>query len=832
MMNNANLWTRAKDILADALSLPEQSRNAFVIEKCGDDHFLRDEIFALLKHAENLTNFIETPAALLTGDASITAASDLDHGISSLKGTRIAAYALTEEIGRGGMGVVYAADRVDGAYQQKVAIKLIRGATQSVADVRRMQIERQSLAELSHPNIARLLDGGTTADGMSYLVMEFIDGVSIDRYCTQHHLDLRARVGLIRQLCDAVQSAHQHLIIHRDIKPSNILVSMQGEPKLLDFGIARMLTASNDDASQTQDVSHLFSPRYASPEQVRGLPVSVTTDVYSLGLLMYELLAGDSPYQRIASNEASNAAAAMQVILEDTPRAASVVAREKQSQFADSLRGDLDCILLKACAKNSSERYATVAQLDDDLQSWLEKRPILARRPSWHYVVGKFILRNRAVTAMGVVALSAAMIGGLSTLQQQQKTQARYTEVRQLANSLIFKYYERIESMGGSTPVLKELAADGISFLDSLAKDADADLTLSVEIARGYRQLMNVMFNGRNLPNLGDKAGADLTGKKAYAILENVLKKDPNHLAANQEMAELETAIGSILSQEGNSQAAIQSMENAAKRYETILQVTPENKEVAFSVTRTYIATAQAAINANLPAEQYLDRGEKALKRWSIGLENDKNLPNMEMFLVRTRYRVAYAAKDYPNALRLAEEEIVGVKKMLLRDIDQENMVLLGHLQSAMAAKGTIYIDLNRLDEAVVVLHESRDIAQKIMSKDLNNISARVRLARIYTHIGRAEYLRKALQPASIAFTTAVGEYAKANQQTMPAFAYQQNAEALWRAASTYQQLGETKTARRFANELLAFAKVNTALFQKAPAQGWLTEANAIMETK
>jgi tetratricopeptide (TPR) repeat protein len=204
----------------------------------------------------------------------------------------------------------------------------------------------------------------------------------------------------------------------------------------------------------------------------------------------------------------------------------------------------------------------------------------------------------------------------------------------------------------------------------------------------------------------------------------------------------------------------------------------------------------------------------------------------MEMFLVRTRYRVAYAAKDYPNALRLAEEEIVGVKKMLLRDIDQENMVLLGHLQSAMAAKGTIYIDLNRLDEAVVALHESRDIAQKIMSKDLNNISARVRLARIYTHIGRAEYLRKALQPAAIAFTTAIEEYAKGNQQTMPAFAYQQNAEALWRAATTYQQLGETKTARRFANELLAFAKVNTALFQKAPAQGWLAEANAIVTTK
>ena len=355
--------------------------------------------------------------------------------------------------------------------------------------------------------------------------MELIDGISIDRYCEQHNLDLIARVNLIRQLCQAVQSAHQHLIIHRDIKPSNILVNEQGEPKLLDFGIARTLTSSKESNSNTQDISQLFSPRYASPEQVRGLTVSITTDVYSLGLLMYELLAGNSPYQRIASNEASNAAAAMQVILEDAPRKASVVAKEKNNSFADELRGDLDSILLKACAKTSNERYATVAQLDEDLQRWIEKRPILARRPSWHYLLGKFIARNRAVTAMALLAFTAALIGGVSTLHQQKKTLARYTEVRQLANSLIFKYYAKIESMGGSTPVLKELAADGILFLDSLAKDADSDLALSVEIAGGYRQLMNVMFNGRNLPNLGDKEGANLTGKKAISNIGKCAKK-------------------------------------------------------------------------------------------------------------------------------------------------------------------------------------------------------------------------------------------------------------------------------------------------------------------
>ena len=311
-----------------------------------------------------------------------------------------------------------------------------------------------------------------------------------------------------------------------------------------------------------------------------------------------------------------------------------------------------------------------------------------------------------------------------------------------------------------------------------------------------------------------------------------MLKKEPENLAANQEMADLETAIGSILSQEGDSQLAIQSMESAANRYEKILQITPNNKEVSFSLTRTYIATAQAAINANLPAEQYLDRGEIALKHWSVGLENDADLPNFEMFIVRTRFRIAYAAKDYSNALRLAEAEITGIKKMLLREADHENMVLLGHLQSAMASKGAIFVELNQPDEAVTVLKDSLEIAQKIVNKDPNNITARVRLARNYTHIGKAEYLRKALKPAALAFTTAVSEYAKDNQKTMPSFAYQQNAEALWRAATTYQQLGDTKASKRYAVELQAFAKSNTAPFQKQPAQGWLEEVNTLVGAK
>ncbi len=281
-------WQQVRDILASAIALPLAERGNYVEQVCTGDPDLRSEVDSLLRsHEQAGDGFLNTPAADLKGAMTDVTAR------SSRIGRRIGVYQVIEEIGRGGMGEVYRAVRADGLYQKEVAIKLVRGGYDSDALLERFLCERQILASLDHPNIARLHDGGTTEDGLPYLVMELIEGTPIDQYCEQHNLSINERLRLFTQVCSAVQYAHQRLVIHRDIKPSNILVTAEGVPKLLDFGIAKILDPA---AGSETTVVRPMTPEYASPEQVRGEPITTATDVYSLGVVLYRLLAGRSPY--------------------------------------------------------------------------------------------------------------------------------------------------------------------------------------------------------------------------------------------------------------------------------------------------------------------------------------------------------------------------------------------------------------------------------------------------------------------------------------------------------------------------------------------------------
>ena len=620
-----NTWQIAKQIVADAAELPPAERDAFVIEQCGDHAVLLAEVQSLLAQLDGIDAYIEIPAAL----PDSAALNDRDDGNTSfsLTGQTIGAYRLGAQVGSGGMGVVYAAERADGAYQQKVAIKLLRGggvgsmgsSGNSEQDARRMARERQALAQLDHPHIARLLDGGTTPDAAPYLVMEFIDGEAIDKYCEHEQLDLRERVALVRGVCAAVQSAHQRLLIHRDIKPSNILVTRDGTPKLLDFGIARLLEASTEGGSQPQDVTHatalLFTPRYASPEQVRGQAVTVATDVYGLGLLLYELLAGASPYERIASSISGSAAEAMVAVMQDAPRRASEVARKiihggstSAELNADSVRsvpgttrfdrnpkqleGELDTILLKACAKLPAERYQTVAQLDDDLARWLTGKPILARPQTWAYTFFKLVNRHRFATGMITLASTAIIAGVVGTVVQKNRAEHRYEQVRQIANTFIFKYYDEIESLPGATNVAKEMAGDGIKFLDDLYADAATNPSLAVELGAGYGRLSRALYNGRGLPSLGNKAGAAAAAKKAHALLESALSRTPNDAGALIEIAKLDRDEAALLGQEGDLDASLTKLDSSAARLEKVLLREPLNREAAEQLPQVLLAEA------------------------------------------------------------------------------------------------------------------------------------------------------------------------------------------------------------------------------------------------
>jgi serine/threonine protein kinase len=815
----ANLWRRAKEVLADALLIPVAERSAFVELTCKDDLELKSEVMSLLSHAEHSTDFIEaTPSLPQDDDLAIT---------KKHVGTRVGAYILGAEIGRGGMGLVYAASRADGAYESHVAVKLLKQNVSTDKDARRMTRERQALAQLNHPNIARLIDGGNLDDGMPYLVMEYINGTQIDQYCKAKKLSLRERVVLIRKVAAAVQSAHQQLLIHRDIKPANILVDTAGEPKLLDFGIARLLDLSQD-INQTQDVAAPFTPRYASPEQMRGQPVSVATDVYGLGVLLYELLAGSSPYQRFNSGEITTAAAAIEVVMSDMPRKASEVARASVNVGeADNLTGDLDIILSKAIAKLPSERYATVAALDADLQRWLEGRPILARAPTWQYTAKKFIARHRAATAMAVVAVAAISIGVTSTITQKRKTEARYTEVRQLANSLIFKYYDKIQVLPGSTGVRKELAAEGLNFLDSLAAESSNDNALAIEIANGYRQLMIVLFNGHSLPHLGDKAGAASAAKKAYALLEPIIKKEPNNNAANLVLAELDNETGVILAQE-NPKDGLARIEGAIQRYAQVLARDPANKDAAYKLVQAHFSAVASAMNLRLPAEKYTADGVAAFKRWLSNRMEERPVQELNTLIVRTQFRQAFANKNYADALKFIDEEIQLLTKQLAFKGNENNVVLQGHVNAAWAAKGVVLIDDNRAAEAITALTKSTAQMRQMLAIDGGNANTQLRIARNLTHLGKALLMQKEAKEATLAFKASVDEYEKLNGKDVPAYVYPQQAEAMWRAMKVYEAERNTIEVRRYATMLINFAKTRPPVFSKKPAEDWLGEAKKI----
>ena len=290
---NAN-WPKVKELFSEAVMLNPQERIPFLKKACATDENLRGEVLALLSAHDASGDFIQNPAVVDVGFMVNDVSDDTNH--SAVAGRQIGTYEIIRELGRGGMGAVYLASRADESFDKRVALKLIKRGMDSDAIIKRFVMERQILANLDHPNIARLIDGGTTDDGLPYFVLEYIEGTTITRYCDEHRLNTLERLKLFLQVCTAVQFAHQNLVVHRDLKPSNIIVTKDGTPKLLDFGIAKLLSVDSTLVDATETVARLLTPEYASPEQLRGLPNTTTSDVYSLGVILYELLSGHRPF--------------------------------------------------------------------------------------------------------------------------------------------------------------------------------------------------------------------------------------------------------------------------------------------------------------------------------------------------------------------------------------------------------------------------------------------------------------------------------------------------------------------------------------------------------
>ena len=543
-------WQRVKHVFDVAVLLRVEERAACLDTACGVDRELRTEVESLLAaHDQAGTGFLKKPAVDLSAAAP---------ALPSRTGLRIGVYQILEEIGHGGMGEVYRAVRADGQYTKEVAIKVVRGGYDSRSLLERFRNERQILASLDHPNIARLLDGGTTEDGIPYLVMELIEGKRIDRYCDDKKLSITDRLKLFRQVCSAVQYAHQHLVIHRDIKPGNILVTTDGVPKLLDFGIAKILDPS---AGSETTMARPMTPEYASPEQVRGESITTASDVYSLGVVLYLLLTGRSPYpgetrsshdlsRAICDTEPTRPSSSifkppvqMEAVPEITPEQLSSARDASPAKLRRRLAGDLDNIVLMALRKEPQRRYQSVEQFAEDIRRHIDGLPVGATKGSWRYRAGKYVRRHRAALA-GSALVALAIAGGVAaTIRQARIATAervravkRFNDVRTLANSLIFEIHDSIQNLPGATPSRKLLLDRAVEYLDKLSQDSGGDVDLQRELAWGYQRLSAVQGD-TSQSNLGQISAAEVSVKKSIALFEAVARANPHNLSDQMNLA-------------------------------------------------------------------------------------------------------------------------------------------------------------------------------------------------------------------------------------------------------------------------------------------------------
>ncbi len=631
-------WLQVKELFQQATELATAERLPFLVQACGGDAALRAEVEKLLAADANAAAFLEsTPLTLLNTD-------------SLAAGQQLGSYRLLSELGRGGMGTVYLAERADEQFSQQVAIKIIRRGMDTEDILRRFRNERQILASLNHPNIARLLDGGTTVDGRPFYVMEYIEGSFIDEYCQARQLSLNERLQLFRQVCSAVHYAHQRLVIHRDLKPTNILVTQRGEVKLLDFGIAKLLTPDTHDPQATATLLGLMTPAYASPEQVRGESITTASDVYALGIILYELLTGQRPYN-FANARPDHIA---QVICEtETERPSARVAHARHTLPAESttklrraLAGDLDNIVLMALRKDPQRRYASVEQLAEDLRRHIEGLPVSARPDTLRYRTAKFIQRNKALTAATLIVLLTLLGGIIATVHQARiaereraLAQQRFADVRQLANSFVFKYHDAIANLPGSMPVRVQLVKDATAYLDKLAQQAAGDAAMQLELAQAYVKLGSVQ--GRRYDaNVGDSEGALASFHKSRDLLEALQRNEPRNLPVRVALFELYNDLGDLLSRTGKGPEALALQQNALAITQELVAAEPKNPAYRLYLIKSYLKLGDVMPMKRAGTEDRLDVYSRALPLAEELYRTNEHRPEYLGILARLHQRI------------------------------------------------------------------------------------------------------------------------------------------------------------------------------------------------
>ena len=547
---NDEKWLQLNDIFHNALEIAEKERSKYIKNECGNDAELIKEVENLISSAESNTDFLNENA--------VGKVKDYVPFVEDLNRKSIGHYKLIKEVGRGGMGAVFLGERADKEFDQKVALKIVHNQFANETLLERFRNERQILASLKHPNIAHLIDGGTTESGLPYFVMEYVEGETLLDYCDKNRLNIDNRLKLFQNICSAVSHAHKNLIIHSDIKPSNILVTKDGVPKLLDFGIAKSykLNESKESVTITQTGGRMLTPDYASPEQVSGEMITTSTDIYSLGIVLYELLTGHRPYKLSNLNpidsfkiiceqeptRPSNIVGTTEEtvlsgseMLKITPQTVSTSRNTQPDSLSRQLTGDIDNILLKSIRKEAERRYDSVNEFVEDIKRYQDGLPVSATTDSRTYRVKKFVKRHKTGTLMAVFAtlllISATALTSWQYFKAQKaqvEAEQRFNDVRKLANSIVFELHDSIKDLPGSTPAREKIITRALEYLDKLASANSDDPTLLLELANAYEKIGDIQ-GGMFESNLGKRELAFKSYNKSLEIGERLINREPNN---------------------------------------------------------------------------------------------------------------------------------------------------------------------------------------------------------------------------------------------------------------------------------------------------------------